>query len=256
MKLAACFTVFNGLELLEKAVFNALPMVDVLILCFQTTSNTGTVDNGVKTRIYREFNGVKRVFILEFRPDLTVNTKQNEIKKHNLMIETAKILGCTHFYLTAVDHFYKQNEFIQMKSVCKKMDYDVTFTNMYTYYKHPTYQLTPIENYSMPFICKLYKDTEVGRVAGFPVRVDPSVQINTFTNWVLFSEGEIMLHHYSMIREDIRNKFNNAAASIRWTQEMKDRFISEYENHDIKFNPGIEYFQGRKIKVVDNFFNV
>ena len=33
-------------------------------------------------------------------------------------------------------------------------------------------------------------------------------------------------------------------------------FVKELENYDIEVNKGVSYFQGRKIKVVPNWFNI
>lgn len=257
MKLAVCYSVFNGLELLKKSIEQICDQVDIIIICYQIKSNTGNENPELIPYLKNfYFIGQHKFILVEFTPDPRENTKGNERNKHNLMIDSARNFGASHFLLSACDHFYDKIEFVNAKKECELNNYDVTITKMFTYYKHPTYQLTPIETYFMPFICKLYEDTRIDRVKNFPVRVDPSVQINTFRNWKLFNESEIMMHHYSMIRNDIRNKFNNAAASIRWTQEMIDLFIYEYENHSIAINAGISYFQNRTIKVVDNFFNI
>jgi uncharacterized protein YdhG (YjbR/CyaY superfamily) len=65
-----------------------------------------------------------------------------------------------------------------------------------------------------------------------------------------------MMHHYSMIRTDIKNKFRNAASSIRWSETQKETFISEYENYSLENNHGITYFRGAKVKEVENFFGL
>jgi hypothetical protein len=260
MKLAACFTVFNGLELLEKAIQQIEDHVDEIIVCHQIVSNKGNKSDSVHKFIWdlhtRTMYSNKWSFI-QFHPDLSKNTKENERNKHQQMIDYARQLSCTHFFLAATDHFYSPDEFVFGKNTCQVHDYDVTFTKMYTYYKHPTWQLTPIENYYMPFIMKLKPDTKISKVPVYPVVVDPSVQVNTISDhFYIFEEKDLMLHHYSMIRQDIRDKFKNAAASIRWMKDQVDRFIDEYENYDLKENPGLEYFSGRKIKEVPDYFNI
>lgn len=255
MKVAAMFTVFNGLELLRKSMANILYNVDEIIVCYQEISNKGQISKEITPfmmNLEQEFD----CNIIRFHPDLTINTKQNEINKHNLMLDFARKLNCTHFILLATDHFYDADEFIHARNEVAASNLDVSLTAMYTYYKHPEWQIDPIEDYYMPFICKIYPDTRFERVPQFPVRTDPSVQVNTFKRWKLFHSNKIMLHHYSMIREDIRNKFDNAAASIRWTDADKKRFIEEYENYNLDENKGISYFGGRKIKQVKNFFNI
>jgi hypothetical protein len=254
MKLAMCYTVYNGLELLMKSVQAHYNLVDEIIICYQTISNKGNVNNEVEDFVKYRFGGKSKVHIIKFRPDFAYNTKANERRKHNMMLDKAREIGCSHIVLSATDHFYKVQDFLDAKAFVIAFDYDVTFTDMYTYYKKPEWQLTPIENYAMPFIIKLHPDTKIEYNKNFPVHVDPSVQVNTYKTWHKFPEDFCMLHHYSMIREDIRDKFNNAAASIRWKPGMIDIFVDEYENYDLEKNPGLQYFSGRKIKVVPNYF--
>lgn len=253
MKLAMCYTVFNGEELLVQSVMNHIDLVDVIIICFQCISNKNGSNLGLLP-LLSKLSGNKKINFVEFHPNLQLNTKENERLKHNLMIETARKSGSTHFILSACDHFYTRVEFLEAKKAVETHDYDATFTKMFTYYKHFTWQITPIEDYYMPFICKLSPETRIERVAGFPCKVDPSVQMNTFKKYCIFKEKEIMMHHFSMVRNDMRSKFENAASSIRWTQDQVKLFISEYESANLESN--ISYFQGRGLKLVENYFNL
>lgn len=254
MRLAALITVFNGLELLDKAIENILKQVDEIIIAYQDVSNKGNLSNDVFPAV-RKYIGMAKFTVVKFEPVPGINTKDNERSKHNLLLEQAKKLHCTHFLFMATDHFYLPEEFAAAK---QQVRHDVTFTAMYTYYKNVTWQLTPIEEYYMPFICKLYPETQVTkcRSAFYPCRVDPALMINTCATYRILSPELIMLHHYSMIRNDIRNKFANAAASIRWKPEQVQGFIDEYENYNPEENKGITYFQGRKVKVVADYFGL
>lgn len=254
MRLAALFTVFNGLELLEKAIENILPQVDEVIIAYQEVSNKGNLSIDVYPAV-KKYIGKAKFTVVKFQPVAGINTKENERSKHNLLLEQAKKLHCTHFVFMATDHFYLPHEFAKAKA---EVRHDVTFTAMYTYYKHPTWQLTPIEEYYMPFICKLYPDTKVVkcRSAFYPCRVDPALMINTCATYRILSKELIMLHHYSMIRDDIRDKFANAASSIRWSPQQVQTFIDEFENYNPEENKGITYFQGRKVRVVPDYFEL
>jgi len=252
MKLAALYTVWNGLELLEKSIEQIDHEVDFIVICYQKTSNKGEYCHNVEDFV-RSFHDSK-ITIIEFQPDLHKNTKQNEIEKHNKLIDAAKLLGASHYFFSATDHFYNRTEFNQAKNECEKGGYDVTFTRMFTYYKRVTWRLDPIEDYFMPFICKLQPNTRVQRQKTYPVRVDPSIQVNTCDKWRLFERSEIMMHHYSMIRQDIENKFRNAAASIRWKPDQLNRFISEYKN--AKLGDEISYFQNRKLVKTADWFDL
>lgn len=245
MKLALSYTIF-GTELLNQSIANIIDLVDVVLICYQETSNTGNFKPFLWSHHYNP-----KIKLVKYEPNLSVNTKVNERLKHQLMIDTAKQLECTHFLLSATDHFYKKDEFLKAREIAVYQD--VTFTAMYTYFKHPTWQITPIEDYYMPFICKLGPRTRISNQVKYPLRVDPSVRIEPYTKWYLFKENEIMLHHFSMVRKDMKAKFENAASSIG---RNNPEYLEEWERYDIEANPGIQYFKGRKVKIVDNYFNL
>lgn len=254
MRLAALFTVFNGLELLDKSIEHILPHVDEVVIAYQEISNKGNRSEEVFQAV-RKYIGRDKFHVIKFDPTPGINTKENERRKHNHLLEYAKKLQCTHFLFMATDHFYMPEEFERVKNNLK---HDCTYSQMFTYYKHPTWQLTPPEDYYMPFICRLREETAVVicRSKFYPCRVDPALMINTCATYKLLPPEELMMHHYSMIRSDIRNKFANAAASIRWSPQQVEIFIDEFENYNPEENKGITYFGGRTVKVVLDYFNI
>lgn len=255
MKIALAYTVYNGLELLEPAIKQHRHLVDELIICYQTTSNKGHYSIEAQTlsdELAQKYRGISIVFA----PDLRLSTKQNEIAKHNRMLNAARALGCTHIIMSATDHFYAEEQFTRAINECIKEDYSVSFTKMYTYFKKPTWQLTPMEEYYMPFLIKILQQTKFERTRNHPVYTDPSVQVNTCWSGKVFEPFEICMHHYSMVRHNLEDKFKNAAASIRWSKAELNTFIDESQNYDINKNPGVKYFQGRRIKIVEDYFEL
>ncbi len=251
MRLCFAYTVFNGLELLPGSIDQIINHVDEVVICYQSVSNRGNINPNIEKEL--EHLQDKKITIIEFVPDLKLDTKTNELNKHNLMIDAARVLKCTHIIVGATDHYYKSDEFIQ--AVGLGQNYDCTFTSMFTYYKIPTWQLNPIEDYKMPFIMRVYPETKFVRSVRYPVVVDPSVKINTVGRFHVFSETQIMLHHYSMVRNDIHEKFTNAA-SPTLARSIAGGYLDEFFNYDLKVNPGLNYYQGRKIKVVPNYFSI
>lgn len=254
MKLAACYTVYDGLELLEGAMQSVAACVDEFVIVFQDVSNHGEKDDTVLKRVEKIADKFYNVTIVHYKTDLSLTDKTNELKKHNEGLRVAKSLGCSHFFFAATDHYYKRAEVMYAKEVAK--DFDLTLTSMFTYFKKPTWQLTPKEDYFMPFICRLYPETLfVEGVWKLPYLVDPSVRINTNKKHYLFKDEEIMLHHYSVVRDNVEKKYRNAAGSKRWGARIEE-FLKEYNEYDIKVNPGVNYFHGRKIIKVPNYFNI
>jgi hypothetical protein len=249
MRLAALITVYNGLELLQKCVENLERQVDGVIICYQNVSNKGSFSPHVGA--FCRSMGVDTV---KFTPDLTIKTKENERLKHDFMLQYSKKHGFSHAILMATDHFYTDEQVYFSRKDVAANDWDVTATSMQTYYKRPTWRVDPMEDYYMPFIIALRPETRCERVAGFPFFTDPSVQVNTCQRSRMYAPDEVLLHHYSMIRVDIAEKFRNAAASIRWNPEQVSTFISEFE--DANLGDPITYFKGRKLVEAEDFFGL
>jgi len=244
-KLSLLYTFWTGddVEMLMRSIKHHTPFVDEIIVCLQSTSNKGEYCI-VQNHLCDMFLELKPMSDW-YDPNLTISTKENERIKHNKMIQHAKKGGATHFIMAAADHFYDERVFINSIEAMKTGKYDVILTKMRTYYKHENWTLYPLEDYYMPFIHKMYDNTEISKTAYYPVVVDPSVKVNTSNFFYIMPESDGLLDHYSMVRKDIKKKFRNAAASIRWTPEQVERFISEYEN--AKVGDNIEYFGGREI---------
>lgn len=247
MKLALLYTVWTGddMEMLKKSIEYHRNSVSRIYICWQNVSNKGEICSNLE--LINMLKSVKEYIIpIMYHPNLDLNTKENERIKHNLVIQHAKSDKYTHFILSACDHFYepKHIEFARQWHE-NNPQVDLSITKMVTYYKNDNWCLYPLESYGMPFIHKLKPETEISRTAVYPIVVDPSVKVNTSENIHVFDENEVLLHHYSMIRKDIKKKFRNAASSIRWTPEMVETFISEYEN--AKLGDSISYFGGLKL---------
>jgi len=222
MKLAALYTVFNGLELLEGSIDQIYPYVDVIVIGWQKVSHHGNVSNDVEPFVHKMKRKYKKVELFEFKPRGGNNTKSEERRKHNQMIKVAQMQDCTHFFFSATDHYYVPEQFKKAKQKAKQ--YDVTASKMYTYFKSPSYRLDKIESYYMPFICKLRvnqtycKDSK----GDWEVYVDPSICVFPYDSFYEFTEDELIMHHYSYVRKDIKNKLINAAARRNFNNKIDD----------------------------------
>lgn len=250
MKVIAAYNIFNGLEIFHKSIEYTRPYVDQVIFIYQTTSYRGNENEDVVNHVLE----YPEIYHYEFKPNLNLQPKENELNKQNYMIQLCKDLGGTHMILMDCDHIYQPDKF--KTAIDKSAPYDVTFTRMMTYYKYPTWQLTPPEDYYMPFMIRLHPETifEKNKV-GFPVLVDPTLRVNTCSNYYVFPINEFYFHHYSMVRADINEKFQNSPSKPYefWKQ---NGFVDEWFDYDIESNPGVKYFSGRKIQIVENYFDI
>jgi hypothetical protein len=58
-----------------------------------------------------------------------------------------------------------------------------------------------------------------------------------------------------MVRDNIFDKFLNAA-SPTLERSASEGYIDEWNNYDIELNQGVKYFHGRKIRIVNNYFDI
>ena len=239
MKLAACYTVYNGIELLEDAINSIKNNVDKIIICYQTISNHGEESNDfIKWK-----NNNKNYTYIEFKPNLNNFTKQNEADKHEILRLRAKDLGCTHWFLSATDHLYKHDEVENVKNKVIENKYVTTFTKMKTFFKENYYCLEPLENYYMPFICDVKMPIKYRGWA--PVKVDAAIKFNSQNKYKVFSEDEILMYHYSYVRYDIENKLINAAARRNWKDKIP-LILDQFRN----FKEGDKFFIYHKYDIV------
>jgi hypothetical protein len=253
MKLAACYTVWNGLELLNGSIAQIENDVDIIFIGWQWRSNKGERSNEIE-EFLSQYDNNPKIQLIEFLPNFSASTKKNELDKHNQLIEAARSSLCSHFVILATDHYYEPEQFRSTKQMIIEIGYKITVSKMFTYYKEPTWRLDPPELYYMPFICEIEKGTRFEFSGRYPVVVDPSLKVFPVSIFYELDPKDLIMHHFSMIREDIDNKFNNAAASVRWDKDKIDRFINEY--NIAKIGDSIQYFQGRKLIAVENLFDV
>jgi hypothetical protein len=247
MKLAACYTVYNGLELLDDSIDQIKDQVDEVIICWQIFSNYGDRCEKIYDQV-KEWR--KKYTVIEFIPNFTKDSKTNEKVKHQRLIDKAKELDCTHFFLSATDHFYKPSETEYAKKfMIDNPQVKTTYTKMATYFKTTKMRLYPLEPYFMPFICS----TSVSMGNKAPVIVDPACMFHPFNPSYVFKESEVLMHHYSWLRLDIRNKLENAAAKVNWNNRI-DEFVDKYEN--FKIGDSFPYYPNHNIIECKEEFNL
>jgi hypothetical protein len=245
MKLAACYTVFNGIELLSDAIESVKSEVDEIIISYQLVSNYGN--------IYDEFLYWKdkhpQYTYIEFNPDLSVDAKTNEKRKHQGLIEKARELGCTHFFLSATDHLYVTKELQYAKKKVESDNLVTTYTKMKTYFKSNDMCLAPYESYYMPFICSV----RVNMGTKAPVLVDPACMFRPFNPSYVFDAEEVLMHHFSWLRHDISSKLENAAAKVNWLDRVEE-FKEKYNN--FKLGDKFPYYPNHEIVKCKPIFKI
>jgi len=266
MKLAAIYNVWDGDELLPYSIASILEYVDVIIIIWQEHSNYGEYyypevgqSNLNFDAFHRKIAGIakkeKPVQLItsvkyiyqEYKP-VSNSGASNETSKRNIGLDIAKEEECTHFLFMDCDESYQ--DFGKAKKEFIDSDADGSVCELFTYWVNPTYQLEPKEDYFVPFIHKLRKNTLAG-MQEYPWWCDPTRRVNE-QNVVKIAS---CMHHFSYVRNDIERKLRNSSAKINIE---KSTYLEDYKDLKRTLAPSGHYIpcMKRNIKIVDNIFNI
>lgn len=256
MKLAAIYCVWDGLEILPYSIKNIAPLVNHIFVIGSESSNYGEQRQGA---IYSD---VSNMTILNWRPDLAKQPMENETAKRNFGLDYIRSKGFTHFLFVDADEFYEPIAF-------KKEKFRFAITNVAglvcrskVYFRSP--ELTIGHDTTLvPFIhtltdnisCKMnmqypFAWTDTDQVPFTPkrrIRIDPTRQMNIASGveW-----SDIVMHHYSYIRNDIKGKIRNSTARKNIEGST---LIADYCN--AKAGYFCEFYK-TKLVACENLFNI
>jgi len=223
-------------------------LVDGIILIASETSNFGE-----KSPIYYMLSLIGDAF--KFEPDLNLQPVENERAKRNFGLDKARELGYTHFIMMDADEFYEPEPFLKDKQrFIDNPDLAGLVCGLKCYFKLPTISVS--DKTLVPFIHKITPDLRFTWNPNYPfafegikreIRIDPTRQmnINSGVEW-----SNIVMHHYSWIRKDVRKKIRNSTA--RQNIE-RSTIVQDYLNA----KPGYycEFYK-QTLEACDNLFNI
>lgn len=241
-KLAAIYNVFDGTELLPGSIECIRDHVDLIVIVYQTVSNFGELSSEL-CHISDD-----KVEYLKYDPTIEWGGQLNERAKRNLGIEFARMNHCTHFLHMDCDEYYQN--FGIIKDAYFNSDHSGSVLRMKTYFKKPTFQLDPIEDYYVPFIHRLREDTKAGS-STYKFYVDPTRAIND-TEVI---ELPFFMHHFSWVRHDIMKKARNSSANVNNRLVKNQQIFDDYNSPDLGEGYLVANWQ-RKIKVVPDIFGL
>lgn len=232
--------VFDGEELLEFAVKAIRKEIDFICVTYQTTSYFG---NNGDPEIHELMRRLKDQGFIDqyiyYEPDLTLTPKENELILRNIGLEASKNNGCTHHISADVDEFYNSNQLVYAKENIGNSDFSVA--PLQGYYKDPTYLIVPVQKLLVTFIhpvenCYVYNKN-------FPFKIEITRRLEKFKEYRVFNSNEMIIHHMSYVRKDIRKKLLNSD---------NGKFYTKFEKFIQDFN---DYQLGDRLKIVPDFIN-
>ena len=264
MKLGVSFNIFDGEEMLFFSLRNLRPMVDHINVIYQTTSNFGIENRNLEEKLNMYFRAGLIDVLSHYEPsfqkneDGTIkwqNGQINEIEKRNIGLINCKANGCDVMMTLDCDELYDPEQFKWAKQDFEKYGYDTSFCKMSTFYKHPTFRLTPKEEYYSPLFYRINKDTKFGyHSTDYPVALDPTRKVKAGYSRI-YEREEIEMQHFAYVRNDISSKVINSSSQS--DEVSKQKVIHHYNNfQDARDGALLIGGQSFGLIKVENKFNI
>jgi len=207
MRLIALYSVFDGEELLEGSVRQIRPFVDFILCSVQTLSYTGETYAGGSEMAH----DLKRKGLVDqvamFTPTLTERPQICELRKRFGAMQLGFNAGFSHFLHVDVDEYYVPDQFRWATDFMDTSDADCSLVYSQPYFKRPDWELDNLDRAFFPFIHR-YRPGLMCTGSNFPYVCDPTRTVNA-QNITILPKENILMHHYSWVREDIGRKMRN-----------------------------------------------
>lgn len=220
MKLCAIYNVWDDYQMCLLSIRNIEKLVDGIIVVASENSNYGEKSKIPSCWI----NSQDQFECVQFTPDMRFDAMGNETNKRNLGLSKARELGYTHFIMMDADEFYEPEPFLKEKKRFETSNISGLVCRSKVYFKTP-YLTIGYDATLVTFIHKItpglcftwnklfpFAWSSMDGVPFTPVkriRIDPTRQLN-ITSGVEWSE--IVMHHYSYVRDDLKKKIRNSSA--------------------------------------------
>lgn len=236
IKLCAIWICWDDVEILQQSIKNISPYVDDKIVLWSDQSNTGELAQDglshVDAHCYR------------YEPDTQLDARTNELEKRNMGLSMAIIRGATHFLLMDADEIYQPFD---------KQQYDGNYVCETRLYFTP--ELYVEEKTRVPFIHRLTPNLRFQKNYEYPFSHDEGTPRIDPTRTMNITEGvemaPVIMHHFSMLRRDIRKKLRNSAGLK--VAQFKDVLIEDYKNAKEGYK---SKFFNATMKKCDNIFSL
>jgi hypothetical protein len=229
--LAVNINAFDASELLFPLITEIRDQVDVINCIWQKKSYW---KNPISKTDMNELQRLKEIGLvdelIEFKPNFSKYSREQECDKRNMGIELMKQKGITHVISSDADELYDKDQFRYAKDLINKKGYTITYCSYVNYYRDFEHYLVYPFRPLVPFIhSTFYRYTYQGPAPG---PTDPTRRINNPSNigTYIFTDDEIRMQHLAWVRQDIRKKLVNWSAKNHFEKELIDKAVERWEN--------------------------
>tara|TARA_R110001592_G_scaffold298384_2_gene569164 strand:- start:124 stop:924 length:801 start_codon:yes stop_codon:yes gene_type:complete len=264
MKLGISYNIFDGEEMLPFALKNLRPFANFIVVVYQTKSNYGNDNPKLLPQLekLKEAGLIDKLFLYEpnliYNKDKSLNWKSgtmNEIEKREIGLKICRANNCDTYMTLDCDELYDPIEFKWSMNDFESNGYDTSYTKLLTYYKLPTMELRPLENWYQPLFYKIKADTKFEMQDNYPVVIDRTKMLNKAGYTRVYTREEIVQYHYAYVRHNLISKVHNSSAHS--DIQSKKIVIDHYTNWDnIKDGAKLIGNFDFKLEEVENKFNI
>lgn len=233
MRLGISYPVFDGVELFEYTLRSVRGEAAHLSAVYQTTSYFGRPAGGHLVPTLERLRAAGLLDeVVEYRQDPRLRPQENETQVRALGQRLSIAAGCTHHMASDVDEMYVAEQLAAAKRLFVDGGYDSSCVWMENHFKRPGWVITPSQKSRMPFIHILPAEYVFDQAWPFPA--DPTRRAVPAENCRMFERDEVVCHHMSYVRKDIREKVENNNNWINgWHRGGTEEFIAWFDRYGL-----------------------
>jgi len=230
-RLGLTINAFDGSEFLEPLISEIRDQIDWVAAFYQRKSYWG---NPMSSEDMDELHRLHKLGLIneliEFKPDFSKYSREQECDKRNMGIQIAKDRGCSHIVNIDVDELYDKEQFRTAKELINKNGWPITYWSYVNYYRDLEHYLVYPFRPFVPGIHSTYFNYKYN--CGAPGPTDPTRRIDNPMNigTYVFPDETIRMIHCAWIRKDIRKKLINWSAKNHFPKELIDKAVERWEN--------------------------
>ena len=229
-RLGLTINAFDASELLESLISEIKDQVDYVIAFYQKKSYC---QNPMDPKDMEELLRLQKLGLIEelieFKPDFSKPTREQETDKRNMGIHMMKERGYSHILNIDADELYSKDQFKEAKRQINAKGWPITYWSYVNYYKDFEHYLVYPFRPFVPGIHSTYFTYTFNGPAPGPT--DPTRRILNPMNLgtYLFPDEVIRMAHAAWIRRDIRKKLENWSAKDFFPKEHIDKCVKRWE---------------------------
>jgi hypothetical protein len=230
-KLGLTINAFDATELLELGLNQIRDQVDYVIAFYQKLSYW---KNPMDPEDMAELERLKSIGLIdeliEFKPDYSKASREQETDKRNFGINLLKERGFSHVLNIDADELYMRDQFIEVKRQINEKGWPITYWSYVNYYRdfdhYLVYPFRPFVNgIHSTYFTYTFNTSAVGPT-------DPTRRIFNPMNLgtYVFPDEIIRMAHGAWLRKDIRKKLENWSAKDHFDKSLIDKAVERFEN--------------------------